>query len=362
VGMTWGGGAPRRSAGVAVVAALAAMLPGPAAQAAESLPKPLLTQRQVSPSTCPGGPDPLVYVKRPTLTATAGVKVPAGTRLEIEVHQAIAVEYYAQYYGEGPGMPMATARVAPVRAGSRTFSWRPAEKLWVSEIAWRGRLVRAGKPVSAWSSFSRFTVDTTFPRRAECRFDASQLQEARDYARAGGWTLDRQLADDAWQGDFYRLATRISRAHPRAFTAGGATSAHDRRAWLAFRHDAPAGARALVTRFLAAHPGSTVRLLSGRDYTERGMQRRADRILDAALGTELFDPGWSSSGADLRTGTVEVELTALEGSKLTYAELRARALKAVRAQLRDLAVVAPGPGVVAGPDRQPVRVRVFREP
>lgn len=357
MGVTWSGASGRHTRGTLAVGAAVASLVGltPAAATADRLPSPALTGRQIAPSTCATRDAPLVYARRPTLTVNAGVPVPAGTRLQVEIYPGNAGLFEAEGYDM---TPQHVSTTAPLRAGSRTFAWRPRQPLTAEAHDWRARLVREGRAVTGWSRWGNFTIDPAFPRLQACRFTAGELQAAAEHAEDRGWSLRRQLADDAWRQDFYRLAARLATRHPRAFVAGESVNAHRRVAWVAFRAGAPAAARESLARFVRTHPGSEVDILTGRDYSERGLQRRADLILDAVLESGLVDPSWSGAYAELRTGTITVSVANEAELNLTDSALRTRLRRAITSRMSGYQIVAPGPGVLAGPARQPVRIEI----
>jgi hypothetical protein len=290
------------------------------------------------------------------------VPVPAGTRLQVQVHDSGAAWHVEDYGFESTPRLVGTAR--PVAAGSRTFAWRPRADLEIDGHDWRARLVRDGRPVTRWSRWGAFAVDPSFPRMKECRFTAGELRTAAEHAAARGWSLQRQLADDGWRLDLHRLAARLERAHPSAFVAADSVSAHRRTAWVAFFNRPPKEARAALARFERTHPGSEITVLTGRRYSTATLQQRADEILDAALDSGAVDPASADAHVDLRTGTITVSVANDPELHLTDAQIRARVRKAIADRFGGAGpagayvIVSAGPGVLAGQTRQPLRIEV----
>jgi hypothetical protein len=352
-----------RSSALAVAAATAAAsivaLPAAGSTVAR-LPAPGLTRSQITPSSCPSRDDDVMaYSRRPSFTATAGNtgRVSAERpRMQFQVWDHNAAESgMAGRPGSGYA-PIAQGRVAPDRPGGSTFIWQPDVRLpYTYQLAWRVRLVSAGEAVSTWSGWRIFYIDHRMPRIRECRVGIG-LDTWVQIARQEGISVRRAIDDDEWLHDFYATAARIGRAHPKAYVDAAVADSHDRRAWIAFRADAPPAARARIERFRQLNPGSRIAVLTGRNYSPEQLQARMHRLYDLVGASSLVEA--VSGGADTRTGAIDIYAEREPGSNLTDSQIQDAVMAELQAQVKGYRIVEAGNGVLAGPAVQPIWLTV----
>jgi hypothetical protein len=346
--------------GFAAAAVLAAGLGTAPAAAAETAvaPRPKLTRTTVTPSSCPGADKTLAYDRRPTLTATTAAHGGSDRKLRFEIWPTHALDLSSAEREEwGYTGPHAAGSVAPTRPGGNTFAWRPKRELG-SDYSWRARVLVDGKPATAWSSWHRFSIaNSDIPTIRRCDIAGDSLEHYWFRAQQTGHSMAEIIADDMWLRDFGSLVLRLTRQHPDQVVAGSALGdGHSRRGWIAAVGPATPQVRTAVARFRAAHPGSRIRLLEGRDYTEKGIYERAAAMTAALRSEKLVVDAFAYP--EMRTGTMGVHATRAPKVTRTPAQLRAALLSRLQATAKGYSVVKADPGAVAGPDVQPVRVVV----
>lgn len=345
----------------ATAAATVAALPAPST-AAGGLPGPALTTTQVRPSSCPSRDDDiLAYSRRPTLRTTAGALAArrldvVAPRMEFEVREAAGRPTGSPEAGVGKRLAGGTVR--PVQAGGATFTWRPAQALPSAyELAWRARVMSAeGPPVTTWSSWRTFFVEPHPPFVRDCTI-SPEAANSWEVSSQYGISEHRLVADEEWLWDFYGTAWRIRRFFPKAYVSGEVDDSHIRRGWIAFRGDTvPPEARAKIARFVELNPASRVAVLTGRNYSEKQLHTRLDRLYERVRAHPLVGP--MSGGVELRNGVIELYAERAPGSDMSHRQIADKVLADVAAEVTAYRVVKAGGGVLAGPEVQPVRLTV----